>query len=185
MPTASELSEVGLVQVEAAPLSSLQDTDVVSSADHANVAVVDVVDEDGVWVKEIVGTGVGGGGGGGGGGDDELVEACTVHATVALGCDLFESASVRVCAPTARFVKVIGLEQTAAPLWSSEHQAWPEGASVVQAIDAVVAVVVAGGADVTVITACVLALPGATARTSVSEKRSVRISKRSRGAPGR
>ena len=47
-PTESELREVGVVQAEAAPLSTWQDTDVVLSADQANVAVVDVVEVEGV-----------------------------------------------------------------------------------------------------------------------------------------
>jgi hypothetical protein len=95
VPTVSELSEVGLVQADAAPLSSLHDTALVLSADQANVAVVDVVDAAGVWVKEMTGAGVVGGVG---------VEDRIVHLTSALGCELCAGARAKECAPSTRFV---------------------------------------------------------------------------------
>ena len=53
VPVASALREAGLVQADAVPPSSLQDTELVLRADHANVAVVEVVEALGVWENEI------------------------------------------------------------------------------------------------------------------------------------
>jgi hypothetical protein len=93
VPVVSELREVGLVQVAAVPLSSLHDTEVVLSADHANVAVVDVVDAAGVWVNEMTGAGFVG------------VEDRIVHLTSAVGCvHLFHAERASECAPSVRFV---------------------------------------------------------------------------------
>ena len=55
VPAASEDSDVGLVHAAAVPLSSLHVTEVALLVTQASVAVVAVVDEDGVCVKEIVG----------------------------------------------------------------------------------------------------------------------------------
>ncbi|HZO49048.1 MAG TPA: hypothetical protein VFB26_02785 [Gaiellaceae bacterium] len=65
---ASEPKDVGLVHAEAAPPSSLQDTEVASVVVQANVAEVDVVEVGGVCVKLIVGAGLG-----------EGVELVTLH----------------------------------------------------------------------------------------------------------
>jgi hypothetical protein len=92
LPVARELNDVGLVQEDALPPSSLHETEVAFAVDQAKVAPVAVVEEAGFCVRLIVGAGAGGGAG-----------AVIVQLTLATAFDFCWAEIANVWLPTERF----------------------------------------------------------------------------------
>jgi len=133
VPAASELSDVGLVHAAAVPPSSLHVTEVALLVVQANVAPVEVVDEGGVCVKEMVGA-------------FDVVTVEIVQLSVAVAVPPGPVAvATKVCVPAASELSEVGLVHAAAVPLSSLHVT-EVALLVVQANVAAVEVVEEGGA---------------------------------------